>query len=36
MGSLDEAYSTGSSMMPQKRNPDTAELVAWQGGPGRR
>ncbi|MGZ8603119.1 MAG: argininosuccinate lyase [Actinomycetota bacterium] len=25
--SLDEAYSTGSSMMPQKRNPDTAELA---------
>ncbi len=24
---LDEAYSTGSSMMPQKRNPDAAELV---------
>jgi argininosuccinate lyase len=24
---LDEAYSTGSSMMPQKRNPDTVELV---------
>jgi argininosuccinate lyase len=24
---LDEAFSTGSSMMPQKRNPDTAELV---------
>jgi argininosuccinate lyase len=24
---LDEGYSTGSSMMPQKRNPDTAELV---------
>jgi argininosuccinate lyase len=24
---LDEAYATGSSMMPQKRNPDTAELV---------
>jgi argininosuccinate lyase len=23
---LDEAYSTGSSMMPQKRNPDTVEL----------
>ena len=23
---LDEGYSTGSSMMPQKRNPDTAEL----------
>jgi argininosuccinate lyase len=25
--SLGEAYSTGSSMMPQKRNPDTAELA---------
>jgi argininosuccinate lyase len=24
---LDEAYSTGSSMMPQKLNPDTAELA---------
>ena len=24
---LDEAYTTGSSMMPQKRNPDTAELA---------
>jgi argininosuccinate lyase len=24
---LDDAYSTGSSMMPQKRNPDVAELV---------
>jgi len=24
--SLDDAYSTGSSMMPQKRNPDVAEL----------
>jgi argininosuccinate lyase len=24
---LDEAYSTGSSMMPQKRNPDSAELA---------
>jgi argininosuccinate lyase len=24
---LDEAYSTGSSMMPQKRNPDTPELA---------
>jgi argininosuccinate lyase len=23
---LDDAYATGSSMMPQKRNPDTAEL----------
>lgn len=28
---LDEAYSTGSSMMPQKRNPDTAELVRAKG-----
>jgi argininosuccinate lyase len=24
---LDDAYATGSSMMPQKRNPDTVELV---------
>jgi argininosuccinate lyase len=24
---LDDGYSTGSSMMPQKRNPDTAELA---------
>jgi argininosuccinate lyase len=24
---LDEAYTTGSSIMPQKRNPDVAELV---------
>jgi argininosuccinate lyase len=24
---FDEAYTTGSSMMPQKRNPDTAELA---------
>ncbi|MEE9451547.1 MAG: argininosuccinate lyase, partial [Gammaproteobacteria bacterium] len=24
---LDEGYSTGSSMMPQKKNPDVAELV---------
>ena len=24
---LDESFTTGSSMMPQKRNPDTAELV---------
>jgi argininosuccinate lyase len=24
---LDDAYATGSSMMPQKRNPDTAELA---------
>jgi argininosuccinate lyase len=28
---LDEAYSTGSSMMPQKRNPDTAELARAKG-----
>ncbi|WP_138159332.1 argininosuccinate lyase [Peptoniphilus catoniae] len=25
--SLDEAYSTGSSIMPQKKNPDMAELI---------
>jgi argininosuccinate lyase len=25
--SLDEAYTTGSSMMPQKKNPDVAELI---------
>lgn len=25
--SLDDGYSTGSSLMPQKRNPDSAELV---------
>ncbi len=25
--SIDDAYATGSSMMPQKRNPDVAELV---------
>jgi argininosuccinate lyase len=30
--SLDEAYSTGSSMMPHKRNPDTAELVRAKAG----
>ncbi len=24
---LDESYTTGSSIMPQKRNPDVAELV---------
>ncbi|MEM3586937.1 MAG: argininosuccinate lyase [Candidatus Jordarchaeaceae archaeon] len=24
---LDEAYTTGSSLMPQKRNPDVAELI---------
>ncbi|MFI5055596.1 MAG: argininosuccinate lyase [Actinomycetota bacterium] len=28
---LDEGYSTGSSMMPQKRNPDTAELARGKG-----
>ncbi len=29
---LDDAYSTGSSMMPQKRNPDVAELVRAKAG----
>jgi argininosuccinate lyase len=29
---MDEAYSTGSSMMPQKRNPDVAELVRGKAG----
>jgi argininosuccinate lyase len=29
---LDEAYSTGSSMMPQKRNPDVAELTRAKAG----
>jgi len=29
---LDEAYSTGSSIMPQKRNPDSAELVRGKAG----
>jgi argininosuccinate lyase len=29
---LDEAYTTGSSMMPQKRNPDVAELVRAKAG----
>ena len=24
---LDDAYSTGSSIMPQKKNPDIAELI---------
>ena len=24
---LDDAYSTGSSIMPQKKNPDVAELI---------
>jgi argininosuccinate lyase len=30
--SLPDAYSTGSSMMPQKRNPDAAELVRGHSG----
>ncbi len=29
---LDESYSTGSSMMPQKRNPDVAELARAKAG----
>ena len=29
---LDEAYATGSSMMPHKRNPDTAELARGKAG----
>ena len=29
---LPEAFSTGSSAMPQKKNPDLTELVARQGG----
>jgi argininosuccinate lyase len=29
---LDEGYTTGSSMMPQKRNPDTAELARARAG----
>jgi argininosuccinate lyase len=24
---MDDAYSTGSSIMPQKKNPDVAELI---------
>ena len=24
---MDDAYSTGSSIMPQKKNPDIAELI---------
>ena len=31
-----DAYSTGSSMMPNKKNPDPAELVRGKGGPGHR
>ncbi|XP_026481336.1 argininosuccinate lyase, partial [Ctenocephalides felis] len=30
--SLDDGYSTGSSLMPQKRNPDSAELVRGMSG----
>ena len=30
---LDDAWSTGSSMMPQKRNPDVAELVRGRAAP---
>lgn len=29
---LDDAFSTGSSIMPQKRNPDIAELVRGKSG----
>ena len=29
---VDEAYSTGSSIMPQKRNPDIAELIRGRSG----
>jgi argininosuccinate lyase len=29
---LDDAYSTGSSLMPQKKNPDSAELVRGKAG----
>jgi argininosuccinate lyase len=30
--SIDDAYATGSSMMPQKKNPDIAELVRGKAG----
>ncbi len=29
---MDDAYSTGSSMMPQKKNPDVAELIRGKSG----
>ena len=29
---LDDAYSTGSSLMPQKKNPDTLELTRGKAG----
>ena len=32
MVEFDEAYATGSSLMPQKRNPDVAELVRGKAG----
>ena len=31
-GTLDDAYSTGSSIMPQKKNPDVAELARGKAG----
>ena len=33
---LSDAYTTGSSIMPQKKNPDMAELVRGKTGPGLR
>ena len=30
---IDDAYSTGSSIMPQKKNPDMAELIRGKSGP---
>jgi argininosuccinate lyase len=32
VGTLDDAYSTGSSIMPQKKNPDIAELARGKAG----
>lgn len=29
---VDESFSTGSSLMPQKRNPDSLELIRGIGG----
>lgn len=26
-----DAYATGSSLMPQKKNPDALELIRWAG-----
>jgi argininosuccinate lyase len=31
---LSDAFTTGSSIMPQKRNPDAAELIRGKTGPG--